>query len=107
MRRRWASSAPAVVLIGALLAGCSSLKARMLAQEAVRLYHKGQVALAAARFAEAEELAPSIAPIQLDLGFASLAVYQANPRSPEGRRAATQAIRAFQNYLRLRPSEER
>jgi tetratricopeptide (TPR) repeat protein len=79
----------------------------MLAQEAVSLYHKGDVTRAADKFEQAAGLDPYIAPIQLDLGFANLALYQANPRTSEGQAAAGKAVTAFERYLQLRPDEER
>jgi tetratricopeptide (TPR) repeat protein len=93
--------------LAACLAGCDSLKARMAAQEAVRLYRKGAVAEAAAQFEAAEKLDPYIAAIQIDLGFANLALYQASPHTTEGLAAARKAITAFERYLALRPDEER
>jgi len=95
------------ILLASLAAGCDSLHARMLAQDGVSLYHKGQIDEAANRFEEAGALDPFIATIQLDLGFATLAVYQQSPKSPEGQAAATKALVAFQKYLQLRPDEER
>ena len=79
----------------------------MLAQEAVNLYHKNQIADSAAKFEEAAKLDPYIATIQLDLGFANLALYQNQPKSPAGQEAATKAVNAFERYLQLRPDEER
>ncbi|HZS37780.1 MAG TPA: tetratricopeptide repeat protein [Polyangia bacterium] len=96
--------------LGAVLSlgsGCDSLHARMLAQEAVNLYHKGQLNEAAEKFAEAGKLDPYIPAIQLDLGFANLAVYQAQPKTPTGDQAASTAVAAFERYLQLRPDEER
>jgi tetratricopeptide (TPR) repeat protein len=79
----------------------------MQAQEAVDLYHRGLIQEAASKFESAEQLDPYIPTIQLNLGFAQLAVYQANPKSPEGAKAAAKAITAFERYLSLRPDEER
>jgi tetratricopeptide (TPR) repeat protein len=79
----------------------------MVAQEGVALYHGGKVAQSAGRFEEAARLAPSIPTIQLNLGFANLALYQAAPKSAEGQKAAEAAIGAFSRYLALRPTEER
>jgi tetratricopeptide (TPR) repeat protein len=101
--RMWVLWAP--LLLGA--AGCDSLKARMQAQKAVELYHRGLIQEAAKEFESAERLDPYIPTIQLDLGFAQLAVYQANPRSQEGAEAAAKAITAFERYLSLRPDEDR
>jgi tetratricopeptide (TPR) repeat protein len=87
--------------------GCDSLKARMQAQEAVDLYHRGLISDAAAKFESAEKLDPYIPTIQLNLGFAQLALYQANPKGDDGAKAAAKAITAFERYLSLKPDEER
>lgn len=95
------------ILLAALASGCDSLHARMLAQEGVNLYHKGDVETAAKRFEEASKLDPFIPAIQLDYGFASLALYQNNPKSLIGQINATKSIQAFEKYLQLKPQEER
>jgi tetratricopeptide (TPR) repeat protein len=79
----------------------------MQAQEAVDLYHRGLISDAAAKFESAEKLDPYIPTIQLNLGFAQLALYQANPKGDDGAKAAAKAITAFERYLSLRPDEER
>jgi tetratricopeptide (TPR) repeat protein len=99
----WVFAAPLLLAS----AGCDSLSARMKAQEAVNLYHRGMLAEAASMFEDAEKLDPYIPTIQLDLGFAELALYQANPRSKDGAAAAAKALTAFERYLSLRPAEER
>jgi tetratricopeptide (TPR) repeat protein len=96
-----------MLLLPLATAGCDSLHARLLAQDGVSLYRHGQVAEAAAKFEQAEKLDPYIPPIQLNLGFASLAIYQNSPKSPEGTAAATRAIVAFEKFLQLKPDEER
>ncbi len=89
------------------LGGCDSLKARSRAQEGVKLYRAGEVQKAAQAFEEAQQLDATIPTVWLDLGFASLAVYQNAPRSPEGQNAAARTIAAFEKYLSMRPQEER
>ena len=96
-----------ILLLALALNGCDSLKARMEAQQAVSLYHRGEIAKSAVRFDEAAKLDPTIPAIQLDLGFANLALYQQNPRGPLGQIAAGRAVTAFERYLALRPNEER
>ena len=91
----------------ALSAGCDSLRARSRAQEGVKLYRAGEVQKAAQAFEEAQQLDATIPTVWLDLGFASLAVYQNAPRSPEGQNAAARTIAAFEKYLTMRPQEER
>jgi tetratricopeptide (TPR) repeat protein len=95
------------ILLVSLASGCDSLRARMLAQEGVNLYHKGDVDTAAKRFEEASKLDPFIPAIQLDFGFATLALYQNNPKSLTGQINATKSIQAFEKYLQLKPQEER
>jgi tetratricopeptide (TPR) repeat protein len=97
----------AILLLPFVLFGCDSLRARMIAQDAVQDYHKGKLDEAMAKFDEASKLDPFIATIQLNLGFAALAVYQNGPKLPGGQEAATKAVVAFQKYLQLRPDEER
>src|SRR5215813_13583701 len=96
----------AFVLLGSSF-GCASLRARMLAQQAVDLYHKQDYAGAAAKFAEAEKYDATIPAIELNLGYANLALYRSSPNSTEGKDAATRAIAAFERYLTLRPNEEK
>ena len=87
--------------------GCDTIRARSRAQDGVKLYRDGQVVEAAAKFEEAQKLDPSIPTIWLNLGFASLAVYQAANHSVGGQVAAARAISAFEHYLELKPEEER
>ena len=98
---------PLAILALTFAGGCDSLHARMLAQEGVNLYHRGQLPEAASAFERAEKLDPTIPAIQLDLGFANLALYQQAPKSSDGKAASTKAITAFEKYLELRPDEER
>lgn len=79
----------------------------MRAKEAAAAYHAGDLALATAKYTQAAALSPNSAPLQIDLGFANLALYQAAPTTPAGAEAATRAIAAFEHYLQLRPGEER
>jgi tetratricopeptide (TPR) repeat protein len=94
----------AVLCLGA---GCDTIRARSRARDGVDAYHQGKVVEAAARFEEAQQLDPSVPTIWLNLGFASLAVYQQSPHSPAGQIASARAITAFERYLALRPNEER
>lgn len=98
-------TAIACLTIPILVGGCDSLHARMLAQQGVSLYRAGEIVKAADRFGAAAKLDPAIATIQLDLGFANLAVYQNAPGT--GTAAAELAIGAFEKFLALRPNEER
>jgi tetratricopeptide (TPR) repeat protein len=103
MRRLFLTS----LVVAPLLAGCASLRARMIAQEGVDLYHKQDYAGAAAKFAEAEAHDPTIPTIELNLGFANLSLYRMAPNSTEAAKAASNAIAAFERYLKLKPKDER
>ena len=87
--------------------GCDTLKARMVASDAANLYHEGHIEEAIAKYEEAGKLDPSIATIQLNLGFANLAVYQGNPKGKAGDDAANRAVAAFESFLKLKPGDER
>jgi tetratricopeptide (TPR) repeat protein len=87
--------------------GCDTLKARMVASDAAKLYHEGKVEEAIAKYEEAGKLDPNIATIQLNLGFANLAAYQNDPRGKAGDDAANKAVAAFEAYVKLKPNDER
>ncbi len=87
--------------------GCDSLKARRVASQAANLYHEGKLEEAIAKYEEAASFDPNIATIQLNLGFANLAMYQSNPKGKEGDDAANKAVAAFEAFLRLKPNDER
>ncbi len=94
-------------LLGLSAGGCDTIRARSRAQDGVKLYREGQVVEASQKFEEAQQLDATIPVVWLNLGFASLAVYQAGPRTPLGQAAAGRAIAALERYLTLRPDEER
>ena len=77
----------------------------MVAGDAATLYHEGKLDEAIAKYEEAAKSDPDIATIQLNLGFANLAMYQQNPKSGEA--AANKAVVAFENFLKLKPNDER
>jgi tetratricopeptide (TPR) repeat protein len=89
------------------LAGCDTIRARSWAQDGVRAYREGNVEDATRDFETAQKLDPTIPTIWLNLGFASLSVFQLAPHSPAGAIAGARAISAFEKYLELRPGEER
>ncbi len=87
--------------------GCDTLRARSVASDAADLYHEGKVEEAIAKYEEAAKLDPNIATIQLNLGFANLALYQNNPKGKSGEDAANKAVIAFEAFLKLKPGDER
>lgn len=91
----------------AFATGCDGLKARFLAQEGVAAFRNGKTADSVEKFEAASKLDPNIATIQLNLGYASMAVYQSAPKSPEGQKSAERAVHAFERFLQLKPTEER
>lgn len=96
-----------LLLIAAGTTGCDTLKARAVASDAAKLYKDGKIDEAIAKYEDAAKLDPNIATIQLNLGFANLAVYQNDPKGKEGDTAANKAVIAFENYLKLKPGDER
>lgn len=88
------------------LHGCDALTARMRAADGAAAYRGGKID-AAKLYGEAAQSAPRQPAIQLNLGFAELGIFQANPTSVAGQQAAKAAIAAFEQYLTLVPGEER
>ncbi len=105
--RKFSGNLVAVLILAACTTGCDTLKARMVASDAAKLYKDGKIDEAIAKYEEAAKYDPGIATIQLNLGFANLAVYQGNPKGAEGDRAANKAVEAFERYLKLKPGDER
>jgi len=93
--------------VAPLLAGCESLKARMTAQQGVDLYHRQDYAGAAAKFAEAQQHDPKIPTIHFNRALANLSLYRMAPNSTEASQGASNAIVAFQDYLKLKPRDDR
>jgi tetratricopeptide (TPR) repeat protein len=95
----------ALLMLGTV--GCDSLRARMVAGDAAKLYHEGKIEDAIAKYEQAANYDPNIATIQLNLGFANLALYQGDPKGTHGDAAANKAVAAFEHYLKLKPGDER
>src|SRR4051812_17182566 len=98
----------ALLLVAAFAStGCDSLKARMAAGDAAKLFHEGHLEDAIAKYEWAGKTDPNIETIQLNLGFANLALYQQSPKSKTGEDAANRAVAAFEAFLKLKPNDER
>jgi tetratricopeptide (TPR) repeat protein len=90
------------------LTGCDTVRARFVARDGVDLYHQGNYPAAAAKFEEAAKLDGRMPTFYLNLGTANLAAFRnAGARTPEGQKAADGAIKAFEQYLSLKPKDER
>lgn len=105
--RKFSRNCIGVLVLATATMGCDTLKARMVAGDAAALYHEGKLEEAIAKYEEAATHDPQIATIQLNLGFANLALYQANPKGKVGDDAANKAVVAFEAYLKLKPTDER
>jgi tetratricopeptide (TPR) repeat protein len=79
----------------------------MVAGDAANLYHEGKIEEAIAKYEEATRFDANIATIQLNLGFANLALYQQDPKGKTGDAAANKAVAAFESFLKLKPNDER
>lgn len=101
---------PFVVVI-ALLAtttGCDSLSARFTARDGADLYHEKKYAEAAATFEKAIAKAPSIPVLRLNAGTCHLEHFRlAGGKTPEGKKAADNAIAQYEKYLEMVPSDDR
>jgi tetratricopeptide (TPR) repeat protein len=99
--------AGALFLAAVTLSGCDSLKARMIAGDAATLWHEGKLDEAILKYQEAAKADPNIPTIQINIGFANLALYQQNPKGKAGEDAANGAVTAFEQFLKLKPGDER
>lgn len=107
MSKQSVNCAGALLFIVAASTGCDSLKARMTAGDAANLWHEGKLEESIAKYQEAAKYDPNIATIQLNLGFANLALYQQNPKGVAGNNAANAAVDAFEAFLKIKPGDER
>lgn len=99
--------AGALFLAAVATSGCDSLKARMIAGDAATLWHEGKIEEAIAKYKEAGAVDPSNPTIQINIGFANMALYQQNPKGKVAEDAANGSVAAFENYLKLKPGDER
>lgn len=105
--RKFPANVVALLLLAFSTFGCDSLRARMVAGDAAKLFHEGRIEDAITKYEQAAAYDPNIATIQLNLGFANLAMYQNDPKGAMGDAAANKAVTAFENYLKLKPNDER
>lgn len=105
--RKFSRNCVGLLIVATAVMGCDSLKARKVAGDAADLYHEGKIDEAIAKYHEAATIDPNIATIWLNLGFANQMVYQANPKTPMGDKAAADAVHSFEQFLRLKPEDER
>jgi tetratricopeptide (TPR) repeat protein len=108
--RSWTKVRPFVAGIFALatMTGCDTLSARFRAREGVDLYHEGKYAEAASKFEEAVAKDPKLPVLKLNEGTSYLAHFRAvGGKTPEGQKAATKAISAYEEYLELKPNDDR
>jgi tetratricopeptide (TPR) repeat protein len=99
-----------VVGIAALatMTGCDTLSARFRAREGCDLYHAGKFAEAAEKFDEAVDKDPNLPVLLLNQGTSNLAEFrQVGGKTPEGQKAATKAIAAYEKYLEKKPGDDR
>ena len=99
--------AGALLLAAVATSGCDSLKARMIAGDAATLWHEGKIEEAIAKYQEAAAVDPKNPTIQINIGFANMALYQQNPKGKVGEDAANGSVTAFENFLKLKPGDER
>src|SRR5437763_5947830 len=82
--RKFSRNCIGLVLVAAATMGCDTIKARRVASNAAEAYHEGKIEEAIGKWEEATTYDPHIATIQLNLGFANLALYQSNPKGKVG-----------------------
>lgn len=101
--------AQSILLLSCAVAahGCHSVEARLTAREAAEAYRNGDFAGSAALYAQAVQLAPGLAALELNRGFALLALARDKPRDPTSSAWQADAAGAFDRYRQLRPADPR
>ena len=95
----------AVVLALFSLAGCSKLRARDQLNKGVQAYKNAKYEEAIERFKNAVALDPSLINARLYLATAYAQQYIPGADTPENNRMAEQAIREYQDVLKMKPSD--
>lgn len=102
--------AAAALLAGLVLSACGAVdtvRARQLAREGNSLYRASDYHGAIAKYREAIQLDPETPNVYLNLGYALFSVFDPSATSPEDRKAAAQAIEAFDKHLLQQPKDDK
>lgn len=96
------------ILALATMTGCDTLSARFTAREGADLYHEKKFAEAAAKFDTAVRQDPKLPVLRLNQGTCYLEHFRAaGAKTPEGQKAADNAITAYEKYLEMKPADDR
>jgi tetratricopeptide (TPR) repeat protein len=111
MRTRFAGQLAAVLALGLALiwggAGCTELRGRRAIREGNRLHREGRYKEALAAYQEAEALVPDMPVLWLNEGLTCRQILLPGARTAENETAVACALRAFDTFKRLRPSDVR
>jgi len=95
-----------LLLLGASSA-CTELSARRVAREGNTLFADGNYAAAALKYAEAEQLMPTLPVIPFNRGLACRQLMLPGAKTAENERSVRCALEAFDRYKKLVPSDPR
>jgi tetratricopeptide (TPR) repeat protein len=91
----------AVVVLGALLGGCTEVKARRRIQQGNKAYYEGDYEKAIAEYELALGQKPELYVGWYNLGLAHLALFAPGLKTPKNEEHAQGAIKAFNEYLKV------
>lgn len=103
--RRWLLSSCALLGLAAG-AGCDLIESRSLARAGNAAYLASDYRTAIEQYRAALALDPLTPNLQLNLGYAYFSVYDPSSDKPADREAAARAVEAFDEHLKLNPTDE-
>jgi hypothetical protein len=95
----------AVLAIVLVTAGCKEVRARREIQEGNKAYYSGEYEDAVTRYEKGLAAAPHLDIGWYNLGLAHIALFAPGKKTPDNEAHAQGAIKAFQEYLQLKPND--
>ncbi|MGC4113517.1 MAG: tetratricopeptide repeat protein [Myxococcales bacterium] len=106
----WGRKAAAALALALVLPACGALdtvKARQLAREGNALYRASDYHGAIAKYHEAIKLDPNTPNVYLNLGYALFSIFDPSAVKADDRKAAAEAIEAFDKHLVQQPKDDK
>lgn len=95
------------ILVAAASAGCEQVQARRHIQEGNKLYYAGEYEKAVAEYDQALATRPDLTIGWYNKGLTHLAMFAPGAKTPENEAHAQGAIKAFNEYLKAQPKDDK
>ena len=87
--------------------GCQEIRARQYIKDGNDLYRQGEFRQAVAKYRQAQAIRPDLPQVYLHVAYADLSLFVPGDSSPQNQAVAKEAIDSFNQYLGLRPDDEK